>query len=287
MGATCEVTVRFSPGSTAGSKTATLSLVSDAGNIDVPLSGVATLPAISVPSSLNVTAQTGYSSSSFLTITNTGTGNLVINNATISGADSTYFSQTNNCPDTINISQTAATIGPGVSCKFLIKFSPTITNGTNTATLTLESNDPVNPTIDITLNGLLGQPAITVDKNFDVGTSQISGVSSTENLTITNSGNTPLTITDVLGLDSTDFSHTNNCTGANNQIAPGSSCNIAITFTTATPGSQTAVMTLASNDPVTPSATVNLTAYGDKDSDGVLSSIEESSSNSGDGNNDV
>ena len=284
MDDTCTVNLSFSP-IVAGVKTAILSVQSNGGNIDIPLSGLATIPEISVPSTLEIKAQTGFSTSKWLLVTNSGTETLVINTAVISGPDAALFTQENNCPDTINVAKDIGNLDPDGQCNFLIKYTPT-SNAATTATLTLTSNDPLNPSVDIVLTGLTGNPEISVPSSFDVGTSQINGYSTKKELTVTNNGSTALIITNILGLAATDFSQTNNCTGTGVSTAPNSSCSIFITFSTALPGSQSTIMTLESNDPASPSINVTLNGFGGKDSDGVLSSIEASSPNSGDGNND-
>lgn len=282
---TCVLGVSFNP-IVAGVKNAVLSILSNGGNIDIPINGMATIPAISVNTTMEIIAQTGYSTSKWLIVTNTGTADLTINTAVISGTDSIEFTQENNCPDTINQTiEPLSILSPGRTCKFLITFTPT-TSGTKTASLTLTSNDPVNPSIDIALTGLSGYPSISAPNSFDVGTSQINGYSSTKELIVTNTGDTGLVITNIFGLASTSFSQTNDCIDANIKIAPNSNCSIFITFSTTLSGSQSIVMALESNDPANPSINVTLNGFGDNDSDGVLSSIEASSPNSGDGNND-
>ena len=284
MDDTCTVNLSFSP-IVAGVKTAILSVQSNGGNIDIPLNGLATIPEISVPSTLEIKAQTGFSTSQWILVTNSGTETLVINTAVISGPDAALFTQENNCPDTINVAQDIGNLDPNGICNFLIKYTPT-TDATATATLTLTSNDPLNPSVNIILTGLTGNPDISAPSSFDVGTSQINGYSTKKELTITNNGSTALIITNILGLAATDFSQTNNCTGTGVSTAPNSSCSIFITFSTTLLGTQSTIMTLESNDPASPSINVTLNGFGDKDSDGVLSSIEASSLNSGDGNHD-
>lgn len=151
IGETCLVSVNFNP-VVDGIKTAALLIRSNGGDIDIPLNGTATVAKISVDASLEIIAQIGITSSKFLIVTNTGSEALTIINAVISGPDSSFFIQENNCPDTINIEQTATDLNPDGTCRFLIKFTPTAA-GIKNAVLTLESNDPKTPTVDIALTG--------------------------------------------------------------------------------------------------------------------------------------
>ncbi len=67
-------------------------------------------------------------------------------------------------------------------------------------------------------------------------------------ITVTNSGNQPLTITAVAvgGTNASDFSQTSpSCTAA--AIAPGGTCTIGVTFTPAAAGSRSATLTLTDN----------------------------------------
>jgi hypothetical protein len=127
-----------------------------------------------------------------------------------------------------------------------------------------------------------------VASSFDVGTSQINGISSTKALVLTNTGATPLLIENITGLNATSFSYTTDCINNNVSldILPGLTCNIWITFTTSTSGADSTILTLESNDPNNSIVTIVLNGFGDNDSDGVLSSVEAAAPNSGDSNND-
>jgi len=165
IGKTCQLSVKFTPVSD-GKKTALLSFQSNGGSIDIPLSGVATIPKISVNTSITLNGQIGKTRSKFLLITNTGTENLTITNATISGPDSSLFTQENNCPDTVNIPQGAQSLGPNGACRFLIKFTPKVV-GIKNAILTLTSTDPNNASTDIALIGSGGDDTDGVPSNIE------------------------------------------------------------------------------------------------------------------------
>ncbi len=77
-----------------------------------------------------------------ITIANLGAQPLTVNSAEVSGID--YLLVQNEC-DSTSLNQNA-------SCDVTVQFEPT-TSGLKTGTLTLDSNDPQSPTIQVTLSG--------------------------------------------------------------------------------------------------------------------------------------
>jgi hypothetical protein len=88
----------------------------------------------------------------------------------------------------------------------------------------------------------------------------LEGASSTpKTITVTNSGNTALTISGVSlsGTNKTSFAQTNNCTS----VAANGTCTISVTFTPAATGALTATLSIADNASGSPQ-TVTLTGTG-------------------------
>ncbi|HEY2120401.1 MAG TPA: choice-of-anchor D domain-containing protein, partial [Candidatus Acidoferrum sp.] len=133
--------------STAGNATGTLSVQTDNGvsSEQVALAGTATpaSPQISVSSgSLNLGSTTvGATSDGTLTLTNTGSTNLIISLLSVSGG-----------PFGISGITTPRTIAAGGSTSFSVLFSPTIVGG-DSGSITITSNDPQTPTTIIALTG--------------------------------------------------------------------------------------------------------------------------------------
>ncbi|MCX5915935.1 MAG: choice-of-anchor D domain-containing protein [Deltaproteobacteria bacterium] len=87
----------------------------------------------------------GDSSFTNLTVTNSGSADLIIGQLTLSGADMLDFNTRNdNC--------TRATVAPSQNCTIQIVFSPRST-GSKSATLSISSNDPDTPTQTVSLSG--------------------------------------------------------------------------------------------------------------------------------------
>ena len=157
--ATCTISVTFTP-TTAGAKTASLSIASNVTGSPtlVGLSGTGvTSPAVSLtPSSLTFASEAlnTTSTASVVTLTNTGSANLVVSGVTVSGPDAAAFAPASTC----------ATVAPSATCTISVTFTPT-TAGAKTASLSIASNVTGSPT----LVGLSGTVTVTTLSQF-VGT---------------------------------------------------------------------------------------------------------------------
>jgi hypothetical protein len=139
INASCQVSVTFKPVA-AGNRTASV-LVSDnaSGNShSVPLAGTATQPSVSIsPSSLNFASQLVGTGSQpvVLTVTNSGTGALIIGSVSFSGANAADFLEKDTCK---------GTLAPTVACVINVTFVP-IAVGARNAVLVLADNGPDTP----------------------------------------------------------------------------------------------------------------------------------------------
>ena len=72
-------------------------------------------------------------------------------------------------------------------------------------------------------------PAMTLNPtSLTFGTQQVGTASAVQTISVTNSGNAALTVTQITA--SGDFSETDNCVGASGGIAPNVSCTVSVTF---------------------------------------------------------
>ena len=169
-------------------------------------------------------------------IVNNGDQTLAINFISITGTNTSSFSQTNNC---------TATLAPNANCSVSIDFSPTSV-GPLLATLQVADNAPGSPqTLLLNGAGVAAVPAVTLSPtapSFPTITQGTTGAP--QMLTIINSGNAPLHISSaaVGGPNPSDFSFTNNCTAA---VAPAANCTILVVFNPIGPGPRTATLTIA------------------------------------------
>jgi len=133
--ASCTFSITFRP-TVVGARGATLSVsTSDLLNPTVTsqLSGTGTAPvAVVSPTSLNFGNQKQQTTSAAQTVTlsNTGTAQLTINNIAIGGTNAGDFSRTTTC---------GVTLAAGSNCAISVKFKPT-KKGSRTATLTVTDN---------------------------------------------------------------------------------------------------------------------------------------------------
>jgi hypothetical protein len=154
----CPVTVAFSPVAPFGKKSAVLSILTSdpkKPTVSVKLLGQALPPKISVaPQSVNCGSVSVGSTSSpkIVTIKNTGISDLAVGAITITGANAAEFSETNNC----------STVTQGTSCTINVTLSPT-SAGNKTAVMSIPSNDPKKPLINVKLSGKASGSAEAVD----------------------------------------------------------------------------------------------------------------------------
>ncbi|WP_372966482.1 choice-of-anchor D domain-containing protein [Marinobacter sp.] len=195
--------------------------------------------------------QAGLNAQQSVSVISTGSAALGINNISISGPDAHLFTQTNNC---------GAALSPETSCAVNVTFAPS-TDGTRSATLTIESTDADKPSIDVALSGrgtLAPSPEISVTPgSVNLGRVQV-GMSKSEQVTITNTGNAALQIDSITltGTHSNDFTQTNQCT----TIAAGSSCSVDVNFVAAAVGVSNAALVVRSSDTENAEVTIPVTA---------------------------
>ncbi len=194
--------------------------------------------------------QAGLSAQETVSVTNTGSAALGISNAVISGTDADTFLLDNQC----------GTLAPNESCDVNVTFAPS-TDGTRSATLTIESTDADNPAVDVALTGrgvLAPTPEIGVNpESVDLGRIEL-GQSASADVTINNTGNETLLIDSVAleGAGAADFLQTNNCT----TVAANASCTVELSYTANAVGVSNANLVIRSSDPENPEVSVAVSA---------------------------
>jgi hypothetical protein len=136
-------TVTYSVAANTGSaRTGTMTI---AGATFTVSQASAASPRIAVtPRSINFgSVKRGRTSSSRVTVTNSGAATLNVGSVTMSGTNANLFSETNTC----------ASVAAGRSCAITVTFAPTGTTGSKSATMTITSNDPKTPTVGVSLSG--------------------------------------------------------------------------------------------------------------------------------------
>jgi hypothetical protein len=266
-GGNCTVNVTFTP-SSAGAKTASLSVSSNGGNGSVPLGGTGVAPGVSVtpvgPINFGSIQTSLTSTPTQVTITNTGAGPLVVSGITLGGTNPGEFGVATG--GTRSCASLTPTIPASDYCTVNVTFTPT-TVGNKAASLTVTSN--ASPA-GVTLEGIGINPNISVAPvgPIDFGSVLISQTSPATQVTISNTGTTPLVVSSIAigGTDSTQFGvavgGTNACASLAPTIAAGGNCTVNVTFAPTSIAAKTAALNIASNDGDTPTASVTLNGNG-------------------------
>ncbi len=204
-----------------------------------------------VPVSMDFGSQnTGTTSvAKTVTVTNTGTADLLVSGVSLTGPNQGDFLVTSFC----------GTVAPGVSCPISVAFRPT-SSGAESATLNIAHNAAGSPST-VALSGTGVVPAVlSTATSLDFSVQRIN-TNTTRQLTVTNSGTAAL----VFGPISTSgLPFINPSLGScPASLAPGRSCKISVTFRPTAIQAYTGKLTLLSNGTNSPT-TVTLTGSGKK-----------------------
>ncbi|HET8924381.1 MAG TPA: choice-of-anchor D domain-containing protein [Candidatus Acidoferrum sp.] len=247
---TCKLQVSFTP-TGSGPRPGTLTITDNATGSPhtITLSGTGVVPSVDLsPSTLDFGSQAVGSASASQTVTlkNTSDVAVTITNIGISGANSGDFTLLNNC---------GASLLAKASCTISVTFMPSA-GGSRSAMLTVTDN-ATGASQTVALKGVGVVPGIALyPPSLTFGNQPVSTTSAPQTVTLTNTGNSQLTITSITC--SGDFVQTNNYSGV---LMPSASCTINVTFSPTTSGARTGTLTIVDSSPGSPQ-TVNLVGSG-------------------------
>jgi len=158
------------------------------------------------------------------TLTNPGGSELVINDVTITGTNTTDFDQSSTC---------GSSLGAGASCTINVAFTPSQL-GPRSASITI-TDDAVAGSQSLSLAGVGGDPgpnATLSPTSLAFGSQETDTTSAAQTITLSNYGTMTISIADITA--STNFGETNNC---NSTLASGASCTVSVSFTPGSTGS--------------------------------------------------
>jgi hypothetical protein len=242
VGQAASFSVSFTP-TVAGNATGSASVVSTAANspLSISLAGVGVQPQISVvPGSVSFgTVTVGQTNSQTITLSNPGTANLTV---TQSAGPGTGFGLTGLA--------FPLTLAPGKSTTFTVSFTPT--SGTNSSSsLTLVSNAPNSPTtIPLSGTGLAPVLQLTPSTTSLSFGSQALNASATQSVTLTNTGNAAVSISQV-NVTGTGFTLSGSAPLVT--LSAGQAASFSVTFTPTAAGSDAgtaSVVSTAANSPL-------------------------------------
>ncbi len=255
-GGTLPFDVVFSP-TTRTSSATTIAIATDAGFANVALTGRGVAPLIAAaPSPLAFgPVDIATISTLTLTLTNSGTSTLTVSALAIAGANAGDF--------TIQGGPALpATIAAGGTLPLTIAFTPG-DHGVRSAQLTATSDAQNTGALVVQLTGTGQGPEVGVAPLvLDLDTSNVTVTSAAKSVTVTNSGETPLVISQIMlgGANATDFATTATLPLT---IAAGSDAPVAFTFTPSAVGARAATATIVTNDTLTSSPVVVLSGTGE------------------------
>ena len=241
-GQAASFSVTFTP-TVAGNATGSASVVSTAANspLSISLAGVGVQPQISVvPGSVSFgTVTVGQTNSQTITLSNPGTANLTV---TQSAGPGTGFGLTGLA--------LPLTLAAGKSTAFTVSFTPT--SGTNSSSsLTLISNAPNSPTtIPLSGTGLAPVLQLTPSTTSLSFGSQALNASATQSVTLTNTGNAAVSISQV-NVTGTGFTLSGSAPLVT--LSAGQAASFSVTFTPTAAGSDAgsaSVVSTAANSPL-------------------------------------
>lgn len=247
----CTITVSFAPAA-QGAITGEVDISDNATGSPqtVALSGTGTAAGVSLtPSTLTFAGQnpgTPPSSPQTVTLQNTGNGPLTISSISITGADSSDFARTDNCPQ-----GPGASLSPNSACSIAVTFAPTAT-GTRSASLSVADNAAQSPQT-VSLSGLGTAPGAQLNvSTVPFGSVVVGTQSSGSPIQVTNSGNGTLVISGIsfTGANPTDFQASGSCVGANGSsvsVPAGSNCTVNVIFAPTASGSRSATVNVNDN----------------------------------------
>ena len=204
----------------------------------------------------------GTSETLNLILSNRGSLPNSVSAVTISGMNASDFSQTNNCVGT-------SLAAGGGSCVNVVKFTPSVA-GPESALLTV-TDAAGSQEVSLTGTGLAPPTFSASVPAISFGNQQKTIKSPPMGVTVTNNGNSPLTISAIAvsGTDAGDFAISGeSCSTAS--VGIDSTCSVNVTFTPSKTGSETASLKFTDNAPGSPQS-VGLTGTGTDFSIGLAS----------------
>jgi hypothetical protein len=184
-----------------------------------------------------------------VTLTNTGNASLSISKVQISGGnDSQAFSALSLCP---------ASLAVGKSCLITLTFVASSKNYSPNSSLTVSDNAFGSPqTVPLSATVINPQAALsTILVNF--GKQKAGTTSAPKSVTLTNTGTTTLSISNVSPSGSFSIASGSSCVPGGT-VAAGATCVINVTFTPASVGPQAGAVTITDNALLSPQVVVLL-----------------------------
>lgn len=208
------------------------------------------------------------SKSKLFTITNTGGKALSITSVSLpKGADDIFKLEKDNCSD--------SRIDSGKTCTFNAVFQPTV-SGLSEIQITVLSDAPASPSLNIPLRGIGDVPVIKVSTGkYDFGNIPLHRSSTPFRIKVSAASGVSLKIDKaVLGGNTAKQFTVKEDTCSSTILAPSETCHVDVAFTPSEAGIMEAVLAVSSNAPASPVLEISLlgsTVEKSADCSGVVS----------------
>jgi hypothetical protein len=270
-GNSCNLVVRFAPqalGPLSGAATVEYNDSVEPRQLEIPTSGTGVTGTL-VGGSLSFDTEPYFfgGQQQQVNVTNTSSHAVVAENATITGPDAARFN--------VNFSSCNGNLlQPGSNCSINVQFNP-IAAGTFNASLEIQNDGTLSPiVIPLQAIALAGPKAVITPSSIDFGIVKVGTTAPSETVTISNAGDFPLQIQQLLIISGTPTLFPigiDTCSGQ--EIAPAGDCEITVGFAPTRNGERNASVFVITNTPgpvtiasltgeglTAPSGTVELTS---------------------------
>jgi hypothetical protein len=179
-----------------------------------------------------------------VTLKNGGSSSLTFTGISITGVNSSDFTQSNTC---------GTSLPSGSSCTISVTFTPAAAQ-TFTAFVTINENAIGSPhNVGLTGSGVAAGTVTISPASVNFGKVNVGTASTTKSATLTNTGSVTLNVSSIAitGANPTDFSQTNNCPSS---LIAGAHCTITVRFSPLVTGNLSASVTVTDNATGSPQA---------------------------------
>jgi len=249
--AACTQPLSFNPTGATGTQAGSITFTDNAGTgtqvVNLTGQNVATAPAIKLsPSGVAFAVLPVGATSAAQNVTLTNTSAAMVTGLSVGNpSPATDFAiSSNTCGTSLNAA---------AACSFQVSFTPTAT-GTRSATITI-ANSAANQTLYLAGFGETSTLSAYVrDSSLVFPNQVVATTSATQNISLVNNGDVPLTISSVgiSGADMGDFTLSNGCPLTPSTLNANGACNVGVTFTPSAAGNRTATVTITDNGPGSP-----------------------------------
>jgi hypothetical protein len=184
------------------------------------------------------------SAAKVVTLKNGGSSSLTFTGISITGVNSSDFTQSNTC---------GTSLPSGSSCTISVTFTPAAAQ-TFTAFVTINENAIGSPhNVGLTGSGVAAGTVTISPASMNFGKVNVGTASTTKSATLTNTGSVTLNVSSIAitGANPTDFSQTSNCPSS---LIAGAHCTITVRFSPLVTGNLSASATVTDNATGSPQA---------------------------------